>query len=216
MGFSRQEYWSLLPFSSPGDLPNPGSKPGSPTRQANSLPSTPPLVNKIKWLHKSGTLSERIAALYKKRIQHNTFVSTVQIFVTPWTAAHQDSLSISNSESSLELMSSSQWCHPTISSSVNPFSSCLQSFPTSGSFPRSQFFALAGQSIGVSASASVLPMNIQHWFPLVLTGLILQSNGLSRIFSNTTVQKHQFFGTRFLYCPTLTSMHDYWIKHSFD
>ena len=105
MGFSRQEYWSLLPFSSPGDLPNPGSKPGSPTRPANSLPSTPPLVNKIKWLHKSGTLSERIAALYKKRIQHNTFVSTVQIFVTPWTAAHQDSLSISNSESSLELMS---------------------------------------------------------------------------------------------------------------
>ena len=89
---------------------------------------------------------------------------------------------------------SSQWCHPTISSSVVPFSSCLQSFPVSGSFPRSQFFALGGQSIGVSASASVLPMNIQDWFHLGLTGLIsLQSKGLSRLFSNTTVQKHQFF-----------------------
>ena len=90
---------------------------------------------------------------------------------------------------------SSQWCHPTISSSVIPFSSHLQSFPASGSFQMSQFFASGGQSIGVSASASVLLMNIQDWFPLELTGLIsLQSKGLSRVFSNTTVQKHQFFG----------------------
>ena len=89
---------------------------------------------------------------------------------------------------------SSRWCHPTISSSVIPFSSCLQSFPASGSFPVSQFFASGSQSIGVSASASVLPMNIQDWFPLGLTGLIsLQSKGLLRVFSNTTVQKHQFF-----------------------
>ena len=88
----------------------------------------------------------------------------------------------------------SRWCHPTISSCVVPFSSCLQSFPTSGSFPMSQFFTSGGQSIGVSASASVLPMNIQDWFPLGLTGWIsLQSKGLSRVFSNTTVQKHQFF-----------------------
>ena len=80
---------------------------------------------------------------------------------------------------------SSQWCHPTISSSVVPFSLCLQSFPASGSFPVSQFFASRGQSIGVSASASVLPMNIQDWFPLGLTGLIsLPSKGLSRVFSN--------------------------------
>ena len=89
----------------------------------------------------------------------------------------------------------SQWCHPTISSSVVPFSSCLQSFPASGSFQMSQLFASGGQSIGVSASASVLPMNIQDLFPLGWTGWIsLKSRGLSRVFSNTTVQKHQFFG----------------------
>ena len=95
----------------------------------------------------------------------------------------------------------SWWCHPTISSSVIPFSTCLQSFPASGSFPMSQLFASGGQSVGASASASVLPMNIQDWFPLAWTGWIsLQSKGLSRVFSNTTVQKHQFLGTQlFLY-----------------
>ena len=88
-----------------------------------------------------------------------------------------------------------QWCHPTISSSVIPFSSCLQSFPASGSFTISQFFASGGRSIGASVLASVLPMNIQDSFPLGLTDLIsLQSKGLSRDFSNTTIQKHQFFG----------------------
>ena len=87
------------------------------------------------------------------------------------------------------------WCHPTISFSVIPFSSHLQSFPESGTFPMSQFFASGSQSI--SASASVLPMNIQDWFPLGLTGLIsFQSKGLSRVFSNTTVQTHQFFGAQ--------------------
>ena len=92
---------------------------------------------------------------------------------------------------------SSRWCHPTISSSVVPFSSHLQSFPASGSFPNSQIFASCGQSIGVSVSALVLPMNIQDGFPLGLTGLIsLQAKGLSRVFSNTTVQKHQFFGAQ--------------------
>ena len=92
----------------------------------------------------------------------------------------------------------SQSCHPTISSSVIPFSSCLQSFPASGSFPMSYFFISDGQSIGVSASASVLPMNIQDWFPLGWTGWIsLQSKGLSRVFSSTTVQKHQFFSAQF-------------------
>ena len=93
--------------------------------------------------------------------------------------------------------SSSQWCHPAISSSVVPFSSCLQSFPALGSFPMSYFFASGGQSIGVSASASVLPINIQDWFPLGFTDWIsLLSKGLSRVFSNTTVQKHQFFSTQ--------------------
>ena len=91
----------------------------------------------------------------------------------------------------------SQGCHPTISSFVVAFFSCLQTFPAPGSFPMSQFFALGGQSIRVSASASDLPMNIQAWFPLGLTGWIsLRSKGLSRVFSNTTVQKHQFFSTR--------------------
>ena len=110
----------------------------------------------------------------------------------------------------------SRWYHPTISSSVIRFYSCLQSFPASGSFLMSQFFASGGQSIGVSASTSVLPMNTQDWSPLGWTGWIsLQSKGLSRVFSNTTVQKHQFFGTQ-LYSPTLTSIPDYWKNHSFD
>ena len=122
--------------------------------------------------------------------------------LTPWTEARQASLSISNSKSFLKIISN-QRCHPTISSSVIPYSSCLQSFLASGSFPRSQFFASGGQSIG----ASVLPRNILDWFPLRLTGLIsLQSKGPSRVFSNITVQKHQFL----VLSPPLTSIHDYW------
>ena len=91
----------------------------------------------------------------------------------------------------------SQWCHPTVSSSVIPLSSCPQSFPASGSFQMSQLFTSGGQSIGVSASISVLPVNTQDWSPLGWTGWIsLQSKGLSRVFSNTSVQKHQFFSTQ--------------------
>ena len=90
----------------------------------------------------------------------------------------------------------SRCCHPIVSFSIVPISSCLQSFPASGSFPTGQFFDSGGQSTGASASASVLLINIQDWFPLGLTGLILQSKGLSRVFSNTTVQKHEFFGTQ--------------------
>ena len=101
--------------------------------------------------------------------------------------------------------SSSWWCHPAISFSVVPFSSCLQSFPASGSFLMSQFFTSGGQSIG--ASASVFPMNIQDWFPLGFTGLIsLQSKGLSRVFSNTPGQKHQFLVLACLYGPTHASI----------
>ena len=104
-----------------------------------------------------------------------------------------------------------RWCHSTILSSVIPFSSCLQSFPASGSFKMSQFFASSGQSFGLSASASVLPMDIQDWFPLEWTGWIaLQCKGLSRVFSNTAVQKHQFFCAQLSISPTLTSIHDYW------
>ena len=115
-------------------------------------------------------------------------LSYVWLFATPWTTAHQASLSITNCQSLFKLKSIQSWGHPTISSSVIPFSSCLQSLPASGSFPMSQFFVSGGQSIGVSASASVLTMNTQDWFPL-------QSKGLSRVFPNITVQKHQFFGT---------------------
>ena len=107
---------------------------------------------------------------------------------TSWTAVRQASFSITNSWSYSNSCPLFQWCHPTISSSVIPFSSHLQCFPASGSFPMSQFFTSGGQNIGVSASASVLPMNIQDWFPLGWTGWIsLQSKGLSRVFCNTTV-----------------------------
>ena len=110
----------------------------------------------------------------------------------------------------------SQWCHPTISSFVIPFFSHLQSFPASGSFPMNQFFASSGQSIGVSASASVLPMNIQDWFPLEWTGWIsFLSKGLSRVFSNTMFKSISSPVLRFLYSPTLNP-YDYWKNHSFD
>ena len=124
------------------------------------------------------------------------FFSRVRLFVTQWTAARQASTSPTRRvySNSCPL---SRWWHPTISCSVVPFSSHLQSFPASGSFPMNQLFASGGQSIGVSASTSVLLMNIQDWFPLGWTGWIsLQSKGLSRVFSNTTVQKRQFFGSQ--------------------
>jgi len=141
------------------------------------------------------TVSEYLGIITFSSVYENCHVG---LFVTQWTAAHQASLSITNSQSLPKLMSiESWWCHPTISSSVIPFSSRLQSFPASGSFQINQFFASGGQNIEVSASTSVLPMNIQHWFPLGWTGWIsLQSKGLSRVFSNTTVQKHQFFSAR--------------------
>ena len=106
---------------------------------------------------------------------------------------------------------SSRWWHPTISSSAVPF--CLQSFPALGSFQMSQLFTSGDQSVGVSASTSVLPVNIQDGFPLGLASLIsLQSKGILRVFSNTTVQKHQFFGAQ-LYGPTFTCIHGYWKNH---
>ena len=111
---------------------------------------------------------------------------------------------------------SSLWCHPATSYSVVPFS-CPQSFPASGSFPMSQLFTSGGQSIGASASTSVLPMNIQDWFPLGLTGVIsLLSKGLSRVFSNTTVQSINSSALSLLHSPTLTSICDYMKNHSLD
>ena len=136
--------------------------------------------------------------------RHNSSVqlfSRVWLFVTPWTAALTGmerppcpSPTPGAYSNSCPL---SQWCHPTVSSSVICFSSCLQSFWASGSFQMSQLFPSGGQSIGVSASTSLLPMNIQYWFPLGWTGCIfLQSKGLLSVFFNTTVQKHQFFGAQ--------------------
>ena len=138
-------------------------------------------------------------------------LSRVRLFATPWIAACQASLSITNSRSSPKLMcidewyhpaiihppsDATRWCHPAMSSSVVPFSSCPQSLPASGSFPISQLFTWGSPS-GVSASASVLSMNTQDWSPLEWTGWIsLQSKGLSGVFSNTTVQKHQYFGAQ--------------------
>ena len=148
-------------------------------------------------------------------------LSRAQLFATLWTAAHQGFLSITNSQSLLKLMSIESVIpsnHPTISSAVVPFSSCLQSFPASGSFPVSWFFASGGQSVGIWASASVFPMNIQHWLPLGWTGwLSLQSKGISRVFSNNHSSKASILPSlSFLYTPTLTSTYDYWKNHSFD
>ena len=124
-------------------------------------------------------------------------LSHVWLFAIQWTAACQASCPSPTPRIYPNSCPLSQWYHPTISSSVVPFTSHLQSFPASGSFQMSQVFTPGGQSTGVSASASVLPMNIQDWFPLGWTGWIsLLSKELSRVFSNTTVHKHQFFGAQ--------------------
>ena len=137
-----------------------------------------------------------IPSRFIKSVQFSSFqsLSHVRLFVTPWIQHARPPCPSPTPGVYSNSCPLTQWCHPTISSSVIPFSSCLQSSPTSGSFQMSQFFTSGGQSTGVSASASVLPMNIQGWFPLGWTGCIyLLSKGLSRVFSNTTVQKHQFF-----------------------
>ena len=124
-------------------------------------------------------------------------LSRARLFATPWTTACQAPRPSAAPRVYSNSCASSRWCHPTISCSVVPFSSCPQSIPASGSFPVSQLFTWGGQSTGVSASASVLPMNTQDWSPLGCIGWIsLQSKGLSRVFSSTTVQKHQFFSTQ--------------------
>ena len=124
-------------------------------------------------------------------------LSHVQLFATPWIAAHQPPCPSPAPRVNSNSCPLSRWCHPAISFSVVPFSPYPQSLPASGSFPMSQLFARGGQSIGVSASASVLPMNTQDWSPLGWTGWIsLQSRGISSVFSNTTVQKHQIFGSQ--------------------
>ena len=144
-------------------------------------------------------------------------LSHVRLFANPLTAALQASLSITNSRSLIKLMSMSQWCHPTISSSVVPFSSHLQFFSASGSFLVSQFFASGGQSFGVSAS--VLPMNIQDWFPLGWTGWILLAvqGTLKESSPKPQFKSINSLAFSFLFSSILTSIHDYWKKsHSFD
>ena len=148
-------------------------EPRSPTLQSNSLPFEP--LSSVQFSRSVVSNSFRPHGLQHARLP----------CPSPNSGAYSNSRPLS------------RWCHPAISSSVVPFSSCLQSFPASGCFPMSQFFATGGQSIGVSASASVLPTNIQYWFPLGWTGWIsLQSRRLSRVFFNITVQKHQFFGAQ--------------------
>ena len=144
-------------------------------------------------------------------------LSCVQLFATPWIIARQASLSITNSRSSLRLMSIESVIPSSHLILCRPLLLLPQSLPASESFPMSQLLAWGGQSTGVSALASVLPKTTQDWSPLGWTGWIsLQSKGLSRVFSNTTVQKHQCFGAQFLHSPSLTSIRDHRENHSLD
>ena len=143
--------------------------------------------------------------------------SHVRLFATPWTTAHQASLSITNSWGLLNSCPLGWWWHPTISSSEVPFYSHLQFFPASGHFQMRHFFIAGGQSIGVSASESILPMNSLDWCPLGWTGWIsFQSKGLSRVFSTPQFKSINSSAFSFLYSPALISIHDYWKNHTFD
>ena len=175
MEFFRQEYWSGLPFPSPGDLPHSGIEPRSPELQARffTIWATGKPNEVVRFSSVQFSPSIVFDSLRPHGLQHARLPCP-----SPTPRIYSNSCPLS------------QWCHPTISSSIVPFSR-LQSFPASGSFLVSQF-----QNIGVSASASVLPMNIQDWFAWGWTDWIsLQSKRLSRVFSNTRVQKHHFFGT---------------------
>ena len=152
------------------------------------------IVTQIKNYRLTKFLSTSKVPIINVAFSSVQLLSCVQLIATPWIAACQASLSITKSRSSSDSPPSSQWCHPAISSFVIPFSSCPQYLPAPESFPLSQLFPWGGQSIGVSASAPFLPKKSQGWSPSEWTGWIsLQSKGLSRVFSNTTVQKHQFF-----------------------
>ena len=154
----------------------------------------PSFLNLHSWLI---SLLVLLTLCYKTRFSSAQSVSCVWLFATPWTAARQASLFITNSRSLLKLMSIKSVMPSNHLILCRPLLLSPSIFPASGSFPRNQFFVSGGQSIGASASASVLPINTQDWFPLGLTGLIsLQSKGLSRVFSNITIQKHQLFGTQ--------------------
>ena len=190
IGFPRKDYWSGLPFPSPGDLPNPRIETMTPACPASSaLPADSLLLSHQGSLKNLSSVQfSRSVVSYSlrphglQRARPSCPSPTPGVYLNPCPLR--------------------RWCLPTISSSVIPFSSHLQSFPASGSFQMSLFFASGGQSTGVSASVSVLLMNIQDWFPLGWTSWIsLQSKGLSRVFSNTTVQKHQFFSAQLSLWP---------------
>ena len=170
-------------------------------------------------MHQDLMLSQMLGAWKRDvwRISSVQTLSHVQLFVTLWTAARQASLSIIITHGACSNSCPlSWWCHPNISPSIFLFTSCLQSLPASGSFPMSQLFLSGGQNTGASAS-SILPINIQDWFPLGLIGLIsLLSKGLSRIFSNNTVKKHQFLGTQLSF-QSNSHIHTWcWKNNSFD
>ena len=166
--FSRPEYWSGWSTPSPGNIPDPGI-------EAVDINSP-----QIKF-----SLVQFSRSVVSDSLQPHESQHARPPCPSPTPRVLSDSHPLS------------QWCHPAISSSVVPFSSCPQSLPASESFPMNQLFTWGGQSTGVSASASVLPMNTQDWSPLEWTGWTsLQSKGLSRVFSNTTVQKHQFFSAQ--------------------
>ena len=182
VGFSRQEYWRELPRPPLGDFSDPGIKPVSLT--------SPALAGRFF------TTSATWEA-WEKSFSSVQFSSVAHPCPTPWTAAHQASLSFTNSWSLLKLMSIESVMPSNQSPSVIPFSSHLQSFPASGSFPVSQFFVPGGQSIGVSASASVFPMNIQDWFPLGWTGIdLLAVQGTLKSPPNSQHKSYQFFSVQ--------------------
>ena len=191
--------WVAFPFS--GDLHNPGIELGSPALQADFF---------TNWAIREATIYivQFSRSVVSDSLRPHEPQHAMPPCISPTPRMYSNSCPLS------------RWCHPTISSSVVPFSSCPQSFPASGSFQMSQFFASGGQSIGVSASKSVLPMNNQDLFHLGWTGWIsLQSKGLSGVFSNTPTPQFKSINSSalsFLYSPTLTSIHDHWKNHSLD
>ena len=200
MRFPRQEYLNGLPLLSPGDLLTLGIKPGSPALAGRFFTTEPP--EKITcWRSVCIINHHRLTSRYSV-ISFSSVRSLNPVWLSDSLWPHESQHARPACPSLTPRVYSnpcplSWWCHTAISSSVVPFSFCPRYLPAWGSFPMSQLFAWGGQSTGASASASVLPMNTQAWSPLGGTGWIsLQSKGLSRVFSNTTVQKHQFFGAQ--------------------
>ena len=205
MGFSRQEYWSELVFPSPGCIPDPGIKPRSPELTGRFFTvwatiEAPILVYSIQFSSVQFSLSVMSDSLRPHKPQH-----TRPPCPSPIPRVYPNPCPLN------------QWCHPTISSSAVPFSSCPQSFPVSGSFQMNQLFASGGQSIGVSASTSVLPMNTQDWSPLGWTGWISFQSKDS--WESSLIPQFKSINSSvlsLLHSPTLTSIHDYWKNHSLD